>query len=333
MRHGRHYVEQLMGDAPLRTVREIAVADFHAIPDSDVDLSTLQQSIGSVGVLQPLLVTLDGGRYHVIAGRNRLRAAAALGLQTVPCLVHDVARDGLDGLRQAAGRRALPPRTPDIRTKEAVDTAAAAVAGRAAAPNSAVAVAADDSLRLAVLADLMHVELQRGETLHAAVDALDSQSPIAREPLAAGSLVEPLLARIKPEARLRNARVEVTVSDADYRVEADKRLLSVALQCMAHGMLMLCSGGTSKLQVSFEGTRVRPALIVEVSLDAATIDLHAARTFFDGDGGDHPTGHVGALMAACVARVAREHGGRAGLRPIPPHGCALTLVVPQPVQA
>jgi hypothetical protein len=41
MRHGRHYVEQLMGDAPLRTVREIAVADFHSVPESDADLSTL----------------------------------------------------------------------------------------------------------------------------------------------------------------------------------------------------------------------------------------------------------------------------------------------------
>jgi hypothetical protein len=117
MRHGRHYVEQLMGDAPLRTVREIAVSDFHAVPESDLDLSTLQQSIGSVGVLQPLLVTLDAGRYYVIAGRNRLRAAMALGLQTVPCLVHEVARDGLDGLRQAAktGQLLLGCRKPDRR--------------------------------------------------------------------------------------------------------------------------------------------------------------------------------------------------------------------------
>ena len=117
MRHGRHYVEQLMGDAPLRTVREIAVADFHAVPDSEADLSTLQQSIGSVGVLQPLLVTLDAGRYRVIAGRNRLRAAMAVGLQAVPCLVHDVPGDGLDSLRQAAGRRAVAPRVAEIERK------------------------------------------------------------------------------------------------------------------------------------------------------------------------------------------------------------------------
>ena len=90
------------------------------MPDSEADLSTLQQSIGSVGVLQPLLVTLDAGRYRVIAGRNRLRAAMAVGLQAVPCLVHDVPGDGLESLRQAAGRRAVAPRVAEIRAKETV---------------------------------------------------------------------------------------------------------------------------------------------------------------------------------------------------------------------
>lgn len=43
MRHGRHYVEQLMGEAPLRTVREIAVADIDAAPESPADLDALKR--------------------------------------------------------------------------------------------------------------------------------------------------------------------------------------------------------------------------------------------------------------------------------------------------
>ncbi|MCA1651627.1 MAG: hypothetical protein LC753_15585, partial [Acidobacteria bacterium] len=35
MRHRRHYVEQLMGDAPLNAVKEIAVADIHSDPLPD----------------------------------------------------------------------------------------------------------------------------------------------------------------------------------------------------------------------------------------------------------------------------------------------------------
>jgi hypothetical protein len=339
MRHGRHYVEQLMGDAPLRTVREIAVSDFHSVPESDVDLSTLQQSIGSVGVLQPLLVALDDGRYHVIAGRNRLRAAMAAGLQTVPCLVHEVAREGVEGLRQAVKRRAVPPRVSETRAKDgvrqdipSVSVTSAEVAGRTTAMSSTIAVAGDDRLRLAVLADLMHVELQRGETLGAAADVLDDHSPVARETVMAGALVDPLLARLRPEARLRNANVELMVADADYRIPADKRLLTIALECMAHGMLMLCTGETSTLRIAVKGTWVRPALIVEISQDATTIDVNASRKFFDRDCSDHPAGHAGALMAACIERVARQHGGRAGLEALSPRGCALTLVVPRPMQ-
>ena len=339
MRHGRHYVEQLMGDAPLRTVREIAVADFHAVPDSEADLSTLQQSIGSVGVLQPLLVTLDAGRYRVIAGRNRLRAAMAVGLQAVPCLVHDVSGDGLESLRQAAGRRAVAPRVAEIRAKETVplevvpvDVRSAISAENGALSPSMIAAAVDDRLRLAVLADLMGVELQRAETLARAASVLDSHTPAAREQVTVGALVNRLLARIRPEARLRNVVLDVAVSDAGYRIPADPRLLAIAFECMAHGILLLCTGEMSKLRIAVEGARVRPALIVEVSQNIASIDVHGSRRFFDRDFGEHPSGQPGALMAACLARIARLHGGRAGLWAIAPRGCALTLVVPRPME-
>ena len=340
MRHGRHYVEQLMGDAPLRAVREIAVADFHAVPDSEADLSTLQQSIGSVGVLQPLLVTLDAGRYRVIAGRNRLRAAMAVGLQAVPCLVHDVPGDGLESLRQAAGRRAVAPRVAEIRAKETVplevvpvDVRSAISADSGVLLPSMIAAAVDDRLRLAVLADLMGVELQRAETLARAAAVLDSHTPAAREQVTVGALVNRLLARIGPEARLRNVVLDVSVSDASYRIPADPRLLAIAFECMAHGILLLCTGEMSKLRIAVEGARVRPALIVEVSQNIASIDVHGSRRFFDRDFGEHPSGQPGALMAACLARIARLHGGRAGLRAIAPRGCALTLVVPRPMGA
>src|SRR5688572_19578846 len=63
MRHGRHYVEQLMGDAPLRTVKEIAVAEIEPPPDEPADLQDLEQSIRRMGVIEPLLVSQRGERY------------------------------------------------------------------------------------------------------------------------------------------------------------------------------------------------------------------------------------------------------------------------------
>ena len=54
-------------------------------------LYELAESIKSQGIMQPVLVRpLTGGRYEIIAGERRFRAAALAGLDEVPVLVRDV---------------------------------------------------------------------------------------------------------------------------------------------------------------------------------------------------------------------------------------------------
>jgi ParB family chromosome partitioning protein len=54
-------------------------------------LYELSESIKSQGVMQPILVRpLAGGRYEIIAGERRFRAASLAGLTEVPVLVRDV---------------------------------------------------------------------------------------------------------------------------------------------------------------------------------------------------------------------------------------------------
>ena len=56
----------------------------------DDSLAGLADSIRRHGVLQPLLVSEDGaGRYLVIAGERRWRAARAAGLKTVPAVIRE----------------------------------------------------------------------------------------------------------------------------------------------------------------------------------------------------------------------------------------------------
>jgi len=55
----------------------------------DDDLSFLKESIRHHGVLQPLVVRQVGGRFQLIAGERRLRAAQAAGLSSVPVTVVD----------------------------------------------------------------------------------------------------------------------------------------------------------------------------------------------------------------------------------------------------
>ena len=56
----------------------------------DDSLQELSQSISSYGILNPLTVRVRGGKYELVAGERRLRAAKLAGLKEVPCILLDV---------------------------------------------------------------------------------------------------------------------------------------------------------------------------------------------------------------------------------------------------
>lgn len=87
-------------------------------------LNELAESIRAQGIMQPILVRAlgdDPGRYEIIAGERRFRAAQLAGLKEVPVLVRDVAdenaavmalieniqREDLNPLEEAQGVRRL----------------------------------------------------------------------------------------------------------------------------------------------------------------------------------------------------------------------------------
>ncbi|MDO4739170.1 MAG: ParB/RepB/Spo0J family partition protein [Eubacteriales bacterium] len=84
-------------------------------------LEQLAASIRSVGVLQPILVQKNEGRYSIIAGERRWRAARMAGLSEIPAIVRDMQkserfeaalienlqRDDLNPVEEARGVRAL----------------------------------------------------------------------------------------------------------------------------------------------------------------------------------------------------------------------------------
>ncbi|MDE5902782.1 MAG: ParB/RepB/Spo0J family partition protein [Muribaculaceae bacterium] len=89
-----------MGDMPADTgsaINEIELARIDANPEqprSTFDEETLQEladSIRELGIIQPLSLRMkDDGRYQIIAGERRWRAAQMAGLTTVPAYVRTV---------------------------------------------------------------------------------------------------------------------------------------------------------------------------------------------------------------------------------------------------
>lgn len=77
--------------------QEIAIGDIDPNPDqprrifSEESIAQLAQSIREQGVLQPILVVpMNGGRYRIVAGERRWRAARMAGLDHVPCIIREL---------------------------------------------------------------------------------------------------------------------------------------------------------------------------------------------------------------------------------------------------
>lgn len=84
-------------DVTMSGGQEIAIGDIDPNPDQprrvfqEEAIAQLAQSIRDQGVLQPILVVPgDHGRYRIVAGERRWRAARMAGLETVPCVVRDL---------------------------------------------------------------------------------------------------------------------------------------------------------------------------------------------------------------------------------------------------
>lgn len=94
---------QIPGVAPRSTSEKIyqvlPISQIEANPNqprtsfNDETIRELADSIREVGVVQPVLVRRAGGRYELVAGERRLRAARMAGINNIPALVRE-ADDG-----------------------------------------------------------------------------------------------------------------------------------------------------------------------------------------------------------------------------------------------
>ncbi|MDX2031986.1 MAG: ParB/RepB/Spo0J family partition protein [Blastocatellia bacterium] len=96
MRHDRHYVEELSAPRGAAIGRMIAIERLEPNPlQPRTEIGELEELISSIqekGVLEPLLVRPSqvGGRFMIISGERRFRAAREAGLREVPCIEMDV---------------------------------------------------------------------------------------------------------------------------------------------------------------------------------------------------------------------------------------------------
>jgi hypothetical protein len=268
---------------------------------------------------------------------SRLRAARNAGLRSVPCIVHDVDDDMMNSMREASLQRpAVPVPEPVIveapRQQASLPPAFTEVTAGlnfVSALLPAITAAGDDRFRWSVLSDLAGIELLRARTVAAAAEVLANGPEVSRADVMAAEVLQRVAASVATEARLRGVQFELTGLDPDYRMEMDEALIATAVTGLFQSMLALLPAGGGVVRVTARGTTVRPALILQLSQESVDLTAEGERRFFDGDWREHPAGPAAALLLAGAARVARLHGGRIDVQPLPMKGCTVTFVIPK----
>lgn len=119
--------EEPVGGQSRQGVLLVPIADVQPHPDQprrhfdEEALSDLASSISARGLLQPIVVRPQGGRYQIVAGERRWRAAQRAGLTNVPVIVREfddaetlevallenIQRQELNAIEEAEGYRRL----------------------------------------------------------------------------------------------------------------------------------------------------------------------------------------------------------------------------------
>lgn len=94
MRHDSHFVDELARRSVTHIGSMIPLSQIEANPDQPRttlgNLEELTSSIREKGVLEPILVReREGGKYEIISGERRFRAATAAGLEEIPAIELD----------------------------------------------------------------------------------------------------------------------------------------------------------------------------------------------------------------------------------------------------
>ena len=94
MRHDSHYVEALASSSGAPVGRVVPLEQVAPNPDQPRnvmgDLSELMASIAEKGIIEPLIVRQQRGRFQIIAGERRYQAAVQVGLAEGPVMNRDV---------------------------------------------------------------------------------------------------------------------------------------------------------------------------------------------------------------------------------------------------
>lgn len=276
------------------------------------DLAPLIASIREFGVLHPLLLLGEDGRYRVIAGRRRFRAAQAAGLTLLPCFVHHVAHaeaDALaraDNLRGGAAAPAAAESAPKAPSADLHKHLSRHLAGISSAQQ--LMVHDDGSVGRRAALDLIHVHAAHARWLVDAVDFIKVPARTAEERQTLGTLIDNLVAGFAAEGRLTGLPLRTRIDERAYPVWLDKQAFSIG---MAGAILAVSPFIDLEREGALTITATRPVdvVVIEIGHAPTLMDGAAVRAFFDEAWTTRPGGWPAWLGAMALRSAVERRGG------------------------
>lgn len=327
MKHDAHYVDELFAANTVRQIIRVPLGDIAASSEPVETPTSLADSLSEFGVLQPLLVRRNQGRYEVIAGAQRLAAAKAAGLTEVPCLLYDADERQAERMRYATnirGNSAFEATNEKLLMKavfplllQSLHTIQASLESPSQGPGTLIDAEVHRAARLAWSATLVNFTPR----LHPAhFDAAE--------------VLEEVLRACQEERHLSGIGLEKRIQSR-CMLKADRRLVLLALRGAMDTILpMAHSRQPSMLAVSLTRHEPSHSVVLQLSQNALRPTKDVWHRWFDLSWRDRPGGITAGVGLLAAKRVVDVHAGRLALVPRQGGGCRLALTFPEsfPIQ-
>jgi hypothetical protein len=320
MRADSHYVDQLEARSSAPAIRVIPTRQIDCPePASAGRLDPLARSIAARGVLQPLLVRRQDGRYKLIAGRKRLAAAIAAGVAEVPCLMYEVDDADASAIAEAENLRAPAP-VPSVEAAaddvsyRALRVLSKDVASLASAAALIQAGPSGASLQQRVAVDLVQSQAWRAAWLAHATSVATGARRTGR-PKRIGAIIERVAAGFDAESRLTGLRLDCSVSPNAAASTLDEDLGFVAVMgCILATLSSVESAEGARVEVRADAVQAG-TLRVEVVQRIAPVAPETVRMFEDPVSA-RLTDLTFTIAVLALKAVAAAHSGTADFMPI-----------------
>lgn len=330
MRH-EHYVDEILAASRMPQLRLVPLSKIESsLPSASEGIEGLVDSIQEFGVLQPLLVRRDRGRYELLSGAKRLAAAATAGLNEVPCLVLEV--DEIEARRLAeAANRGTARRTPVPASRPTWSASAAStIEGSLNAILSALGLLEkpENSLREQVALGLIRSEALRASRLLQGMRLLASDRPLLRRPLDFAALLRDALSESEDERAFLGIALDLSIEEPSS-IRADRELLSMAVAgALETGISLLRKSRGAALRVRLARNPHAGTTTFLVSEDSVRMPASSWPLWFDAKWQARPGGEAAAIGFLAARRAAELHGGSLEVGPTESGGVRVQLSLP-----